>query len=198
MSYLINYLPNNLQFNENDYVYLWSLKPKDKHIIQCYGKTHETLRYLKSYGHDYSFSNNVTISEPIPEYFNPYINFFNNEFEGYSFNQLLVNWYENSNHYISYHSDNIKPLVKNSPIITISIGCTRTFSLLNKETNEKINFPVYNNTYFAMLDNFQELYKHSLPSGKKHIIETLEPNDIFEKNNIGLSSRISITMRQFK
>lgn len=47
---------------------------------------------------------------------------------------LLINWYENGRHYIGAHSDNVNPLVDNSPIVSISIGATRIFRIKDKKT----------------------------------------------------------------
>ena len=52
---------------------------------------------------------------------------------------LLINWYMNGDDYISMHSDDEKQLVNNSPIVSISLGDTRTFILQNNETREKKN-----------------------------------------------------------
>ena len=52
-------------------------------------------------------------------------------------NGVLVNWYQDGEHYIGWHSDDVSQLDQDAPIYTISLGATRTFKI--RETKDKNN-----------------------------------------------------------
>jgi len=107
------------------------------------------------------------------------IDYFNKKYER-NFNMLLINWYRNGDDYIGMHSDNEKQLVKNSPVITISLGQERIFVIENKLSKKKEKILLKNNEVFVMGGDFQNKYKHGLPKSKK-----------------ATNYRISITLREF-
>ena len=47
---------------------------------------------------------------------------------------FLVNWYQDGDHYIGWHSDDESQLDQTAPIYTISLGATRTFKTREKKT----------------------------------------------------------------
>ena len=53
-----------------------------------------------------------------------------------NFNQILLNWYRDGEDYIGMHSDDESEIIKNTPIITVSLGTTRDFVLQEKEKCE--------------------------------------------------------------
>lgn len=102
------------------------------------------------------------------------------------FNQVLINWYKDGNHYIGKHSDNEAQIIKESPIMSISLGSTRSFCV-RKKTNNKIvlDIEMPNNSYIVMCGAMQQNYFHEVPK-------------VSGKNAINIGKRINITMRQFK
>jgi len=113
---------------------------------------------------------------------------------GNKFNQIVINWYEDSeNHYIGWHSDNVKQLIDNSPIVSITLGTKRPFSIKNILTNEIDIFNPDHNEYIIMEGNFQNEFKHAV---LKKTSKKLTP--ITFSNNVPPYSRISITLRQVK
>ncbi len=93
-------------------------------------------RWQQAYGKSYQFSGNVSVALPITEHIQKYIDWANtnelNNCRKGGFNGALINWYENGEHYIGWHSDSEAQLVKNEPIYTISLGATRTFKIKGK------------------------------------------------------------------
>ena len=181
MEYWYHYesLPAELKFTENDIEKIWELKPKTKSQVKVFNKIYDTPRFQQAYGIDYAFSGNVATSLPIPTIFENYLEYFSNKYN-FKFNMLLLNWYENGEHYIGMHSDNEKQMVENSPVETITLGETRKFKIQNKTTKEIETFHIKNNEFFVMGGTFQKTHKHGIPK---------------EKNKSG---RISITMRAFR
>ena len=98
------------------------------------------------------------------------------------FNQLLINWYRDGNHYIGKHSDNESQIVKDSPIMSISLGSKREFIIRDKKTSDIVlDLEMVNNSYLIMCGEMQKNYTHEVPKDKK-----------------SKDRRINITMRQFK
>lgn len=64
------------------------------------------------------FHNTNCISQEIPDVLKPYLDFCNenNDDSKCEYNGILVNYYDGPEHYIGYHSDDEKELVKNSDI----------------------------------------------------------------------------------
>ena len=106
-------------------------------MIKIFGKIYETPRYQQAFGKDYYFSGNVSKSLPIPELFKKYLNYFSEKYNC-NFNMLLINWYENGEHYIGLHSDDEKQIVPKTPVISISFGATRKLTI-KKQNNKRNN-----------------------------------------------------------
>ena len=178
------YLPEKLQIKSNEeFNKLWDTHNPEFNKIKLFGKTCYSKRYQNCYGKPYKFSGVWMPAEPIPDYLQPYIQYFT-ELYTVNFNMCLLNFYEDGNHYIGMHSDNEKQLVKNTPIITITFledeTQPRKFVIQNKKTKEKKTILLHNNHYFTMGGNHQEIFKHGIPIQKK--IST---------------KRISLTLRVF-
>lgn len=171
-----------IELTEVDTDALWSLCPKTPSFVVLYNKTIEMPRRIQSYRVDYRFSGITHKAIPLPEEFVPFADWVDSIGLGL-FDQVLVNWYENGNQYIGSHADSEGQLVSGSPIITISLGASRTFRIRKngKIVHDEI---VEHGTVVAMCGSFQQELKHEIPkiAGKKG------------KNH---GRRISITFRKF-
>lgn len=174
-------IPKKLKVTTDKFETLWKLHPSEYSILKIYGKDVKTPRYIQNYGYDYQFSGVKHKSIPTPEILQVFIDWINQQEPSYNYNGMLVNWYENGNHYIGAHSDDEKELVKNAPIYCFSFGEERDFVVTSKETNEKKKYKLQNNSLLMMCGDCQTYYKHSIPKSKKL-----------------LGQRISITVRAFK
>ena len=159
------------------------MHPSENQSIILFNKEIDTPRWFQNYGHSYNFSNKKHPSFKIPEILKPFIDYVNICEEDYTYNGILVNWYENGENYIGPHSDNEKELNFGAPIYCFSLGAERKFVVKNKNKNinEKYEYILKNNSLLIMGGECQKYYKHSLPKTKKI------------KN-----SRISITIRSFR
>lgn len=177
-----------LRYSREDFDNLWKIHPENYNKIKIFDKIVETPRWQQSYGKDYYFSGMNHAGLKVPKLLKKYLKWSNKWLEkhyencDYKFNQILVNWYDGGKHYIGPHSDDIKQLVKGSPILCISLGCTREFIITNKITKQVVkSVLIENGSWLSMENNTQYNYKHEI---KK------------DKNIVG--KRISITFRVFR
>lgn len=179
-------IPNNIKLNKEQYQELWNSHPLKKHKIFIFNKYHEVPRWQQAYGKNYQFSGNIAKAQPITEELKKIIDWANinelNQGRTCELNGILINWYENGDHYIGWHSDDESQLDDKAPIYTISFGAKRTFKIREKKNKKNvINYELENYDFLIMGGNFQKYYQHHLPKRKKCT-----------------NSRISITIRQFK
>ena len=158
-------LPEALQISGEQYAWLWNQHPEIKPTINIYGKSVQTPRWFKSYGKDYKFSGQIAQADPIPEYFQCYVDYFTQVYgQGNKFNQILINWYQDSaTDYISWHPDDEKQLIPNSSVVTISFGVTRPFSIRPKDnTKNTTEYMMPHNSVLIMGGSFQQDYQHAV------------------------------------
>lgn len=203
----INYLPDDLKkYTSENFKEMFDLHPTEKHKIIMYQKEVEVNRWQQSYLNTpkyepdvlerqsymysgYDVSNN---NHPLPKQFQIYYDYIKSIDEKY--NQVVVNWYQNENDYIAYHSDCEIDMMPNARIIIISLYETETvdhdkyrvFSVIpkNGEVNsiyKKINIRLYPGIMITMGGDFQKKFKHG--------IEPAEEESL---------ARISLSFRQFK
>lgn len=121
----------------------------------------------------------------LPQELEPFLGWDNQLISNIQFNQVLVNWYANGNHYIGAHSDNERELVEHSPVISISLGQERVFRVRNKITSEVIHdIPMAHNSYLVMCGKMQSKYLHEVPK-----VDGLKGSR--------MNKRINITFRVF-
>lgn len=163
---------------------LWKICPVEHGTVMMYGKEIEVPRFQKSYGKSYYFSGLTHEADPIPQILEPLLEWVNTLNYG-TFNQILLNFYENGLHYINLHSDDTSQLVQNSPIVSISLGATRTFRIRPINDKTFIDYHLSSGDMVIMGGQMQKEFKHEIVkiSGEKG-------------KKIG--KRINITFRQFK
>ena len=108
-----------LTLNEEQYQELWESHPIERNVIFIYNKQHKVPRWQQAYGKNYNFSGNTAIAKPITPLLEKYINWANEHEKKQGrvggLNGILVNWYQNGEHYIGWHSDDESQLMKNPP-----------------------------------------------------------------------------------
>ncbi|KAL4421408.1 hypothetical protein ABPG75_010699 [Micractinium tetrahymenae] len=99
---------------------LWRLCPPERGRIRRSGIT------LCSY----TFSGHTLVGGPVPPELQPFLDWANSLPQyGGRFNEVLVNWYQDGRDWIGTHSDSIAQLLPDSPILSLSLGDTRTFRI---------------------------------------------------------------------
>lgn len=176
-------LPNGIYTdNFND---LWNLHPKKYGQIKLFDRIVDCPRWQQTYMRSYWFSGINHECLPLPDEFKPYLEWANSLGYG-EFNIALVNWYEDGGQYIGRHADNEPQIVPNSPILSVSLGCARTFRIREKNTNDIVkDIEMPHGTVLIMGGEMQKHFLHEVPkvTGKK-------------AKEIG--KRINITFRQMR
>jgi len=177
-------LPNHLA--ELDFAAIWALHPANYNQIKIYGKMVTMPRYTQTYLKNYTYSGVEHIALPLPDILQPFFEWANNLMDGMQFNQVLVNWYQDGSHYIGAHADNERQLVRDYPIISISLGAERLFRIRDKETKEVVSDIVMKDcSYMVMCGKMQQNYTHEVPK-------------VMGRRGDELGPRINITFRNFK
>ena len=107
---------------------LWEMHPTKFSKVIVYGKTYDLPRWQQSYLQPYKYSGVVHDALPLPGLLQPLVEWANTTVYG-PFNQVLVNWYAGGAHCIGRHRDDEPEILAGSPIMTISLGGTRTFRI---------------------------------------------------------------------
>ena len=85
------------------------------------------------------------------------------------FNSCLLNLYHNGNEGMGWHSDDEKPLGKNSTIASLSFGAERKFSFKHKQTKQIVSLVLGHGSLLVMKGATQSNWLHSLPKSKNII-----------------------------
>jgi alkylated DNA repair dioxygenase AlkB len=173
-------LPPDLYTDEHLFESLWKLHPQDFHRIMIHGRWVKTPRWQQAYDKDYYYTKNLNKALPLPSLLNPFLEWSKKAIDSH-LNGVLVNWYEGfQKHYIGKHQDSTIGLIDGKPIVTISLGQTRTFRLRYKLSSNYKDFIAENRGVFIMPYETNEHWTHEVPH--------------FSKNK---GQRISITLRAF-
>src|SRR5262249_15188719 len=130
---------------------------------------------------DYAYSGTINRALPIAPLLEPFLAWARSAIDR-RLNGLLVNWYDaEQRHCIGAHRDSVIGLVVGTPIVTISLGATRTFRLRPREGSSIVEFPASHGAVFIMPWETNLNTKHEVPHRKS-----------------ASGKRIAITMRAFE
>ena len=172
-------IPNTLPYN---FEILWGLHPDEYAVIKMFDKFVKTPRYQQNYLKSYEFAGVRNEALPLPVEFMPFFDWSNTLGFG-TFDQALVNWYEDGLHYIGAHSDT--EVVQKNTIMSISLGEIRTFRIRNKSTKQIVkDIEMTDKSYIVMGGNMQQEFTHEV---------------VKVQGNKGkqMNRRINITFRSF-
>ena len=176
---LIDQIPKELA-TEEVFQNIWDIHPIGFNKIQMYDKEVYIPRWQQAFGKDYLFSKQVSKAEPISETLLPFLEWtkqFNSNYNG-----LLLNWYDSDlKHYIGKHRDSEVGLIKDSPIITISLGATRKFRMREVGKKGFNDLEVSNGFVLVIPWETNKHFTHEVPYSEHYP-----------------GKRISITVRAFK
>jgi alkylated DNA repair dioxygenase AlkB len=182
----IDRLPLDIIVDEFIFQQLWDMHPKEYAKVIVYNKEFNTPRFQQTYGKSYNFSGVNHKLLPFPskkenEYlFNlvKWVNLYSLTVLGNDvvYNQMMINWYQDGNHYIGAHSDSESDLTINPktntvyPIFSFSFGAERVFKIILKkeyiyenEENNTTTYKLKDNSLIIMGDYVQKYFKHSVP-----------------------------------
>lgn len=122
-------LPEEFSYMKASFQELWHLHPENYHKVKILGKEVPTPRWQQAYGKNYRYTGALQNALEVPEILKKY-QLWCQENINPELNGLLLNWYEGAKkHYIGAHRDDTRDLLKDSPIVTISLGEERIFRL---------------------------------------------------------------------
>ncbi|MEZ0228302.1 MAG: alpha-ketoglutarate-dependent dioxygenase AlkB [Planctomycetota bacterium] len=160
--------------------HLWALHPADYHEIEIHGRAVKTPRWQQAYGADYHYTGRVNRALPVPPGLEPLVAWTRATVDP-RLNGVLLNWYDAAHeHYIGKHRDSTVNMVPGSPIVTISLGATRTFRLRPWRAKGTEDFEAAHGTVFVMPFATNLAWTHEVPH--------------FAKDR---GRRISVTLRAF-
>ncbi|MBE8719655.1 alpha-ketoglutarate-dependent dioxygenase AlkB [Sphingobacterium pedocola] len=139
-------------------------------------------RWTASYGKPYNYNDTFYDFKGVPEYLDEIIDLIDVKL-GYRPNNCLINFYNNRDSKMGYHSDNIDILEKDTGITILSLGAKRVMKFKNIKDSQTIEVVLDPNSFFHMSSELQKEWKHSVLSVHDGINETF-----FE--------RISVTFRR--
>ena len=202
----IDKIPEDLlEYSNKNYKKLYELHPTNKHKIIIHNNEMQVNRYSKSYlntpdmdniinqNHSYMYSGfEKNVNDELPNEFVPYYDYFLTKNSNY--NQAIVNWYDDGNDYIAYHSDCMIGLIENSSITMVNLNennddrkiVFKAKNIIEEEDNflvKKFEIPLINGLVVEMNGKIQNEFRHGVPKLDIN-------NDNFDK------SRISISFRQ--
>ncbi len=165
---------------------LLTAKPKEPGKVKMYGKIVDVPRTQQSYLRDYTFTDLEHKAEPeIPDAAQEIYDWAQAS-KYKTFNQMLINWYENGHQYIGAHSDSEDQLQPNSEIMSVSLGETRLFRIRAKATGAIVkDISLAHGTVIVMKGKMQKLFKHEIVR-------------VDGKKGLKLGCRINVTFRKFK
>ena len=179
---IINTLPQEIQVDNALFTRLWNLHPQEYGQVKIFGKEIATPRWQQTYGRNYKFSGMDHKALPIDDPYFKLLMEWVNQHSGKQYNQCLVNWYKDGDHYIGAHSDDESQLEPNSDIYSFSFGSNRTFIITSKKDKQfKTKLIMNDNSLIIMCGEMQKYYKHAVP-----------------KTKVIVGQRINITFRLFK
>lgn len=174
-------LPESLiKYSNENFDKIYQLHPIENGKIIMDGTEVTSTRYHKSYlcTPDYDSKKHITYmfngynqydnSRELPKEFEIYLNYVNeSEPNDDKYNQVTVNWYHDGHSHVPYHSDCTVDLKKESKIVVISLGESRTFAIASKHDCDIANkikekFILNNGDVLSMNGDFQNEFRHSL------------------------------------
>ncbi|MDP5057177.1 MAG: alpha-ketoglutarate-dependent dioxygenase AlkB [Marinomonas hwangdonensis] len=85
-----------------------------------------------------------------------------------AFNAVLLNWYQNGEEYMGWHSDDEKSLGPAPVVAMLSLGATRSFLFrLKKKPSIKHSIELENASWLVMSASTQVMWQHCLPVRKR-------------------------------
>ncbi|MFT6395524.1 MAG: alkylated DNA repair dioxygenase AlkB [Bradymonadia bacterium] len=127
------------------------------------GRKVEVPRWQQAFGQDYRFAGNISEAASVPDEFAIFLEWAQSEIDP-RMNGLLVNWYDSAlGHYIGKHRDKADDLVKDLPIVSISLGASRTFRMRPWRGKGFQDFPVHDGMYVSIPSETNKHWTHEVP-----------------------------------
>ena len=141
---------------------------------------HIKARKTASFGEAYNYSQITYAVTPMHPRLIPLVDRLETTL-GFRPNNCLLNFYENGDSSMGYHSDSTDEIVPGTGVAIVSLGCERSLTFRSKaDPNEKYVYPLENGSLLYMSPAIQDDWKHAVLK---------EPD---------ATGRISLTFRQLR
>ncbi|MEL7160532.1 MAG: alpha-ketoglutarate-dependent dioxygenase AlkB [Bacteroidota bacterium] len=158
----------NFQFTDTEFSALWESHPAEYHRIVMHGKEVRTPRWQQAYGHNYQYSGSRNNALPITPSLAPFLTWCRQHVDA-RLNGLLLNWYDGQlGHYIGAHRDSTIGLVKDCPIVTISLGEERIFRMRPHGGSGYQDFSVRHGDALVIPAATNTKWTHEIPKFKRY------------------------------
>ena len=138
------------------------------------------VKYYGEYSYSYGKTTHKPCSIPKESYLATIIEKVKSVYPSQIFNSVLVTKFANGNSFLPLHSDNESVIVKNSQILTVSLGASRTVTFQCRKGGSVKSLQVNHGDVYIMSADSQANYRHGIP------------------RDFGKCMRISITFRSVK
>jgi alkylated DNA repair dioxygenase AlkB len=147
---------------------IWISHPTIYHNVKIMGKDVPTPRWQQAYGKDYRYTGTENNALAIPDLLAGFLDWGRQNVDP-RLHGLLLNWYDGRlGHYIGAHRDDIRDLVPESPILTISLGETRVFRMRPYKGKGFKDFPMQNGQAIVVPADTNQAWTHEVPHSKEH------------------------------
>ncbi|NKF49667.1 alpha-ketoglutarate-dependent dioxygenase AlkB [Shewanella sp. WXL01] len=142
--------------------------PLEKIVIQVFGKYHPIPRtqvWFADSGCDYKYSGSLIRALPWPQELAKIRLMLTQKLPEYAthINGVLVNHYVDGQDCMGWHSDNEPEIVKDSAILSLTLGAARDFVVRHKVTKQKFNYLLAEGDLLIMHGGMQQAWEHALP-----------------------------------
>lgn len=150
---LLNFLKENVSWEQKFYNYGSKLLAQPR----------LTAWYADDPGMKYSYSGVTQAVQPwLPELLELKKKI--EEVAGWQYNSVLLNFYRDGSDSVGLHADNEKELGKNPNIASVSLGATRTFTLVRNGAPEiTLDYQLSHGSLLIMSGTTQAHWKHMIP-----------------------------------
>lgn len=156
------FLPTDLILSAASFDCLWNEHPADYHQILIYGRKVPTPRWQQAYGRDYHYTGQWNVALPLLPILEPFLAWCQAHID-HRLNGVLLNWYDAAHgHYIGKHRDSPKNMVVGCPIVTISLGATRTFRFRPWKGTGFRDFVATNGSVIVITYETNQTYTHEV------------------------------------
>ncbi len=119
-------------------------------------------RKTASFGIPYNYSTTTYLYSEIPQFLQAILDSVNKEV-GYVSNNILINYYDQANSKMGFHSDQTQLLEENTGVVIVSLGNKRIMRIKSKLDKNKISdYELEPGSLFFMSKYCQELFLHSI------------------------------------
>src|SRR3989338_9694986 len=130
---ILSTLHEGISMDKTLFEEIWNLHPEAHGKVRIAGKEIDVPRWQQAYGQSYYYTGMMHTALPLTHpYLIKLLEWVRSD-SGKNYTQVLINWYQNGNHYIGSHSDDTSQLVPQSDIYSFSFGQRRDFVITSKK-----------------------------------------------------------------